>query len=81
MADYDPCALASDLRTALHKLIKGQGESEVRFADRSVRYHAASINELRAELRKYEGECAALRGDTGGGRRYAIKAGTRRRML
>lgn len=74
----NPCARATALTDAYYRLLTGESVSNVSFSDRSVSYDRGDLESLKIEMNQAKAECAAA----GGGRRarYAISAGTRRRV-
>jgi hypothetical protein len=65
----DPCAMLPKLRGALYALMSGGQSQRVRDGEREMWFHAASIPQLRAEIRKLETMCGP-----GAGAR-AVRAG------
>jgi hypothetical protein len=62
----DPCSVAKVLRRVLLTVLSGQNETRISFRDgesqEDVTYGNANITELRKELVRQEGLCAALTG-------------------
>lgn len=74
----DPCAAAKTLRSIFLSVISGQQVAEVEMAagngsSRRVKYTAANLSVLQAELTKYEGLCELSQG--GKARRRGLRAG------
>lgn len=74
---FDPCAILATLRPAYYALLGGTQTQEVEFragngTSRRVKYTAANLPALRAEIARLETQCAA---STGIRRRHVILAG------
>ena len=81
VTDYsDPCQIAAKLREVIAlRIIAGGGTiTEIRMGERWVRYGQMPLADLKAELTRYENECA-LKTTNGPATRYAIRAGSVRR--
>jgi len=77
--DYDdPCAVLAALRPAYHRLIAGEREVEIRFDGQSVRFTESGMSRLESRIKTLEAECAAKNGKR---KRFAIRAGSRRRVF
>jgi hypothetical protein len=80
----DPCQRADALRTAYYTLISGANESLIRFkgpnGEQEVRFSPANIDALKAEFQAAEAACAVANGQPDPNRRYAIRAGARRKV-
>jgi hypothetical protein len=71
----DPCQAAAALSEAYFKLLAGGAAESVHFADRSVTYTRAKIDDLRMEMQRQQALCLAK--TTGKRSRFALTAGTR----
>jgi hypothetical protein len=79
----DPCQRADALRTAYYSLLTGALESLVRFrgpnGEQEVRFVPSNMDALKQELQSAEAACAVANGQADPNRRYAIRAGARRK--
>lgn len=79
----DPCQRYAALNTAYYQLISGQQESLIRFkgpnGEQEVRFQPAQIDALKVEVDAAQAACAVANGQPDPNRRYAIRAGARRR--
>jgi hypothetical protein len=62
--EYDPCAALSTLRPAYMRMLAGEGEQEIRFRERNVRFQQGDLTAFGNLITRLEGECAAKRGRT-----------------
>lgn len=78
------CDMATWLREVYYNLLSGAGEKMIRYkgpkGEREVQFSQANLAELKAELQKFEGLCAAGTDPNAPPRRYAIRGGARRGM-
>ena len=75
--DYDPCEALKAIRPALMKQTVNGSVQEIKYRDRTVRFHPTDLQDLRALVSQLEEECRLKSGDTSERRRRAISAGTR----
>lgn len=66
----DPCSVAENLKLVRLQIVAGGQAEVIRFGDDEVRYSRANLEALEREIERYEGACAASRGN-GRRRRYA----------
>lgn len=78
----EPCTAALELRKVYYSLLQGGGEKLIRYrgpnGEREVQFNSINIAELKAELLRLDGLCAAATG-TNPNRRFAIRAGSLRK--
>lgn len=72
----DPCAMVTYLKTQYLALLGGGAPISVRFADREVKYSTGNIEQLAAEILRFEGLCAKSQGMAT--RRFAGRLGAYR---
>jgi len=81
----DPCQRFQALQTAYYTLISGANESLIRFrgpnGEQEVRFSPANIEALKVEVDAAQAACAVAQGQPNPSRRYAIRAGARRRGI
>jgi hypothetical protein len=81
----DPCARAAALQAAYFNLVQGNGETLIRIkgpeGEQEVRYHSPDLGTLKTEMVAAQAECAAATSGVNPNRRYAIRAGAKRRWL
>jgi hypothetical protein len=81
----DPCARAAALTAAYFNLLQGSGETLIRIkgpeGEQEVRYHSPDLGKLKTEMVAAQAECAAATSGVNPNRRYAIRAGAKRRCL
>jgi hypothetical protein len=74
------CDMAAWLREQYYRLMSGGGEKVIRYkgpkGEREVQFTQANLAELKAELQKFEGLCAASTDPNAPPRRFAIRGGS-----
>ena len=79
----DPCAAAVELRTVYYSLLTSGGEKMIRYkgptGEEEVQFSSVNLEELKQEMLRLDGLCAAATGTENPNRRFAIRAGAMRK--